>query len=65
MKDPLIVLKNSTVEDVCNRLHRDFVKNFRYAQIWGKSAKHPGQRVGLNHVLEDEDILTIVIKRTN
>ncbi|HIP17153.1 MAG TPA: GTP-binding protein [Methanothermococcus okinawensis] len=64
LDEPLIVLKNSTVEDVCNKLHRDFVKNFRYAQVWGKSAKHPGQRVGLNHVLEDGDILTIVIKRT-
>ncbi|MDK2789744.1 MAG: hypothetical protein PWP15_251 [Methanothermococcus sp.] len=64
LDEPLIILKGSTVEDVCNKLHRDFVKNFRYAQVWGKSAKHPGQRVGLDHVLEDEDILTIVIKRT-
>ncbi|MBW9220977.1 GTP-binding protein [Methanothermococcus sp. SCGC AD-155-M21] len=64
LDEPLIILKNSTVEDVCNKLHRDFVRNFRYAQVWGKSAKHPGQRVGLNHVLEDGDILTIVIKRT-
>ncbi|WP_421077146.1 GTP-binding protein [Methanothermococcus sp. Ax23] len=64
LDEPLIILRGSTVEDVCNKLHRDFVKNFRYAQVWGKSAKHPGQRVGLNHVLEDGDILTIVIKRT-
>ena len=64
LDEPLIILRGSTVEDVCNKLHRDFAKNFRYAQVWGKSAKHPGQRVGLNHVLEDEDILTIVIKRT-
>ncbi|HIQ32771.1 MAG TPA: GTP-binding protein [Methanothermococcus okinawensis] len=63
LDEPLVLLKNSTVEDVCNRLHRDFVKNFRYAQVWGRSAKHPGQRVGLNHVLEDGDILTIVVKR--
>ncbi len=64
LDEPLIILKGSTVEDVCNKLHRDFVKNFRYAQVWGKSAKHPGQRVGLNHVLEDEDILTIVVKKS-
>ncbi|AEF97216.1 OBG GTPase family GTP-binding protein [Methanotorris igneus] len=62
--EPLIMLRGSTVRDVCNKLHRDFVENFRYAQVWGKSAKHPGQRVGLDHVLEDEDILTIVIKRS-
>ncbi|EHP86705.1 OBG GTPase family GTP-binding protein [Methanotorris formicicus] len=62
--EPLIMLRGSIVRDVCNKLHRDFVENFRYAQVWGKSAKHPGQRVGLDHVLEDEDILTIVIKRS-
>ncbi len=61
--EPLIMRKGSTVKDVCEKLHKDFVKNFRYAQVWGKSAKHPGQRVGLDHRLEDEDILTIVIKR--
>lgn len=64
LEEPLIILKNSTVEDVCNRLHRDFVKNFRYALVWGESAKHPGQRVGLDHVLKDGDILTIVVRRS-
>ncbi|ENN96437.1 small GTP-binding protein [Methanocaldococcus villosus KIN24-T80] len=61
--EPLIMRKGATVKDVCEKLHRDFVKNFRYALVWGKSVKHPGQRVGLDHKLEDEDILTIVIKR--
>ncbi|MCS3901630.1 OBG GTPase family GTP-binding protein [Methanococcus voltae] len=64
MTDPLIILKNSKVKDVCNKLHRDFVKNFRYAQVWGPSAKHPGQRVGLDHVLGDGDILSIVVKKS-
>ncbi|MEO2117474.1 MAG: GTP-binding protein [Methanocaldococcus sp.] len=61
--EPLIMRRGATVKDVCEKLHKDFVRNFRYAQVWGKSAKHPGQRVGLDHKLEDEDILTIVIKR--
>lgn len=59
-KEPLIVRRNSTVLDVCNKLHRDLKKDFRYALVWGKSVKFGGQRAGLSHILEDEDVLTIV-----
>ncbi len=61
--EPLILKKGQTVENACRNLHRDFKRKFRYAQIFGKSAKHPGQKVGLDHVLEDEDILTITVSR--
>jgi ribosome-interacting GTPase 1 len=54
-------MKNgSTVQDVCNKIHRNMSKNFRYGLIWGKSAKFDGQKVGLEHGLIDEDVLTIV-----
>lgn len=61
--EPLIVRKGATVEDACRMLHRDFKRKFRYAQVWGQSAKYPGQTVGLDHVFEDEDVLTIIITR--
>jgi len=57
--EPLVMRKGATVADVCRRIHRDMLENFRYARVWGKSVKHSGQRVGLDHVLEDGDILTI------
>lgn len=63
MVEPLIVKKGNTVGEVCEVIHRDFKNNFRYAMVWGKSAKFPGQTVGLDHVVEDEDILTIIVKR--
>ncbi|MEG3224510.1 MAG: GTP-binding protein [Methanobacteriales archaeon Met13] len=63
MEEPLIVRKGSTVENVAQRLHRDFVRNFRHSQVWGKSVKFPGQKVGLEHVLEDQDILRIIVKK--
>jgi small GTP-binding protein len=63
MKEPLIVKEASTVGMVCDALHRDFRAKFRFANVWGKSANHPGQRVGLEHKLVDEDILTVVVRR--
>lgn len=59
-KEPLIARRNATVLDICNKLHRDLKKDFRYALVSGKSVKFEGQRVSINHVLEDEDVLTIV-----
>lgn len=59
LEEPLIIRKNSTIKDVCNKLHRDFVKKFKNARIWGKSAKFPGQRQSLKHVLKDEDIVEL------
>jgi ribosome-interacting GTPase 1 len=62
LEEPLIIRKGSNVHDVCTKLHRDFVHRFRYARIWGKSVKHPGQRVGLPHKVKDGDLLTIIIE---
>ncbi len=58
-EEPLIMRRGCTVRDVCRKLHRGMLENFRYARVWGKSVRYQGQRVGLDHVLEDEDILTI------
>jgi small GTP-binding protein len=62
LEEPLIIRKGSTIEDVCRKLHRDFVDRFRYARVWGHSVKHPGQRVGLPHKLKEGDLITIVIQ---
>ncbi len=63
LDEPLIVRTNATVEDICRKLHREFVDRFRYARIWGESVKHPGQRVGLPHKLIDGDLVTIITAR--
>jgi len=64
MKEPLIVKRGNTVGDVAELIHRDFRNAFRYAMVWGKSAKFPGQTVGMDHVVCDEDILCIIVKRS-
>lgn len=63
MEEPLVILEGSTVKAVCEHLHRDFVDLFRFANIWGSSAKYPGQSVGMGHVLEDGDIVTVILKK--
>jgi len=62
LEEPLIIRKGSSVEDVCRKLHRDFVDRFRYARVWGHSVKHPGQRVGLTHRFKEGDLVTIIIE---
>ncbi len=59
---PMVLKKGATVRDVCLRLHKDFIKNFRYAIIDGPSADFPKQRVGLEHEVMDGDIITIVAR---
>lgn len=58
-EEPMILRKGARIEDICKKLHRDMLKNFRYAKVWGKSVKFNGQRVGLDHIVEDGDIVTI------
>lgn len=59
--EPVVLnAKHSTVEDFCNKIHKTMIKQFKYALVWGASAKHRPQRVGREHVLQDEDIVQII-----
>ena len=59
MNIPLIIENRSSINDVCNKLHIDFSKKFKFARVWGHSAKFPGQKLSLRHVLFDGDVLEI------
>jgi ribosome-interacting GTPase 1 len=61
-KEPLIVRSGYTIGDVCDTLHKALRTDFKYAQVWGKSVRFGGQKVGLKHKLQDEDVLTFVTK---
>lgn len=63
LEEPMIIRKGSTVGEVAARLHRDFIRNFRHAKVWGTSVKFPAQKVGLDHVLNDKDVLRLIIKK--
>ncbi len=55
---PMTLRIGSAVRDVCEDVHKDFVRDFRFARIWG-SAKFHGAQVGLEHVLKDKDVVEI------
>uniref|UniRef100_A0A8C2QP50 Developmentally-regulated GTP-binding protein 1 n=1 Tax=Cricetulus griseus TaxID=10029 RepID=A0A8C2QP50_CRIGR len=52
----------TTVEDFCMKIHKNLIKEFKYALVWGLSVKHNPQKVGKDHTLEDEDVIQIVRK---
>ncbi|MFP4631911.1 MAG: OBG GTPase family GTP-binding protein [Halobacteriales archaeon] len=61
--EPLVLHRGASVGDAARKIHREFEDRFQHAQVWGDSAKHEGQQVGVDHVLEDEDVLTLVLDR--
>jgi developmentally-regulated GTP-binding protein 2 len=61
--EPLILRRGATIKDVCMQIHRTFASRFKYALAWGSSAKHQPQRVGISHVLEDEDVVQLMASK--
>ncbi len=59
---PVILRAGATVEAVCRLLHGKFIERFRHAEVSGPSARFPGQRVGLDHTLQDGDVLSIATR---
>lgn len=61
--NPVVLPKDkSTVQEFCGRIHKTLLDQFKYALVWGSSAKHKPQKVGLQHLLHDEDVVQIIKK---
>lgn len=58
---PVALKKGKTVRNLALVVHKDFVKRFKFARVWGGSVKHGGSRVGLDHELKDEDVVELHI----
>jgi len=61
-EDGLIMRNGATIEHVCHTIHRTLLNQFKYALIWGTSAKYSPQRVGVSHQCDDEDVVQVVKK---
>jgi len=59
---PMIIPKDVSIRYMAEKIRKDFPERFIKAKIWGKSARFPGQTVGIEHVLSDKDIVELYIK---
>lgn len=60
LSTPFTIPLGSTVLNLAESIHKDFIPNLKYARIWG-SARFDGQRVEKNYVLKDRDIVELRI----
>ncbi|KAH8062995.1 GTP binding protein [Aureococcus anophagefferens] len=60
MWDAMGLRHGITVEAATARISKELLVVFNYAEVWGTSTKHSPQRVGLSHVLQDEDVFQII-----
>jgi hypothetical protein len=56
LSKPFTIPSGSTVLDLAESIHKDFIPNLKYARIWG-SARFDGQRVEKSYVLKDRDVV--------
>jgi len=61
--EPLVLDRTqASITDFCMKIHSSIIPRFKFAWVSGKSVKQNPQKCGLNHVLEDGDVVTLVYK---
>ncbi len=57
---PMALPVGSTIKDFANKIHKDFVQNFRFARLWRtEGSKKRMMQAGLDYVLRDNDIVEL------
>jgi len=59
-RSPFVLTRESTLEDLAAKIHKDFVEKLKFAKIWGPSV-YNGQMVQRDYVLQDGDVAEIHI----
>lgn len=65
LEEPVVlseIRKGTTIRSLCANVSNELLRDFNFALVWGRSAKHSPQRCGLSHKLDDEDVVQIVAK---
>jgi len=57
--EPFVVRQGTTVGNLSRQIHSELFDRFKYARVWGRSVSYSGERVGVDHVLLDKDVVEI------
>jgi TGS domain len=57
---PVAPRPGATLLEVAESIHHDPARRFTGGRIWGSSVRHPGQKVGTDHVVADEDVIAVL-----
>ncbi len=60
MKSPFVIPRESTLEDMAGKIHKDFTEKLKHAKIWGKAVRD-GQMVQRDYVMQDGDVVEMHI----
>ena len=52
--------KESTLEELADKIHKDFTNKLKFAKIWGKEV-FDGRMVQRDYILQDGDVVEIHI----
>ncbi|UCF55887.1 MAG: TGS domain-containing protein [Deltaproteobacteria bacterium] len=57
---PFVLPRETTLEELAAKIHKDFLKKLKFARIWGKTV-FDGQMVQRDYVLQDGDVVEMHI----
>lgn len=60
LKEPFVIPRDSTLGNLAEKIHKDFVVKLKYARIWG-TAVHDGQMVQRDYIMQDGDVVELHI----
>ncbi len=59
---PFILKRGSSIGDLAQQIHSDFIERFAYARVWAKRLPFSPQKVGSSFILEDRDTVELHAK---
>ena len=65
LSEPVVlstIRKGTKIKSLCANVSSQMLRDFNFALVWGTSTKHSPQRCGVEHQLDDEDVVQIVTK---